>query len=149
MTNPLLGGKGDGVVMEITNLRIHNDDDIHTFYEQVVTIQEKLDFSTERISETKLLEKYLQAMIKSTNHHHLLQYFVVELNLHIAQEGYNIKHPTITIHTIYCHLITTNTPVSFNIRSTNKYKPNISQFKTPRQNNDIDHKPDDTTYDGP
>ena len=60
--NSLLGGKGDNVIMEITNLRINSGEDIHTFYERVVTIQEKLDFSTETISKTKLLEKYLQVM---------------------------------------------------------------------------------------
>ena len=135
--NPLLGGKGDDVIMEITNLRIRNDDDIHTFYERVVNIQEKLDFSTEIISKTKLLEKYLQAMIKSTNHHHLLQYFVVELNLHITQEGHNIKHPTITIHTIYRHLIATNAPLTFNIKSIKKYKPNISQLTMYPHNNKL------------
>ena len=70
--NPLLGGKGDDVIAEITNLRIHQDDDIHKFYERVMNIQEKLEFSTEIISKTKLIEKYLHAMAKSSIHHQLL-----------------------------------------------------------------------------
>ena len=31
--NTLLGDKGDGVIMEITNLRINQNNDIHSFYE--------------------------------------------------------------------------------------------------------------------
>ena len=41
-----------------------------------------------------------------------------------------MKHPTITIHTIYHHLITTNAPTQFQIKSTKKYRPNISQLTT-------------------
>ena len=70
--NPLLGGKGDVVTMEIMNLRVHNEEDIHKFYQRVMTIQEKLEFSTEIISRTKFLEKYLHVMAKSTDHHYLL-----------------------------------------------------------------------------
>ena len=73
--NSLLGGKGDDVISEITKLRINNSDDIHTFYECIVNIQDKLDFSIETISRTKQLEKYLQAISKSVHHHHLLQFF--------------------------------------------------------------------------
>ena len=73
--NLLLGGKGDDVISEITKLRINNSDDIHTFYECIVNIQDKLDFSIETISRTKQLEKYLQAISKSVHHHHLLQFF--------------------------------------------------------------------------
>lgn len=86
--NPLLGGKGDDVVMEITTLCLRNDNDtIHTFYERVVTLQEKLEFSTEMISKTKLVEKYLQAMSKSTDHHHLLQYFIIDCRYYCQQSG--------------------------------------------------------------
>ena len=69
-------------------------------------------------------------MIKSVSHHHLLQYFIIELTTHIAQAGHNMKYPTITIHTIYHHLITTNAPTQFQIKSTKKYRPNISQLTT-------------------
>ena len=95
-----------------------------------VNIQDKLEYSTEIISKTKLLEKYLKAMIKLVSHHHLIQYFIIELNTQIAQAGHNMKHPMITIHTIYHHLITTNAPTQFQIKSTKKYRPNISQLTT-------------------
>ena len=134
--NPLLGGRGDNVTMEITNLRVCHDEDIHKFYERVMTLQEKLEFSTETISKTKLLEKYLHAMTKSTEHHYLLQHFLVDLNLHIAREGHNITHPTMTVHTIYRHLVATNAPTTFTIKSTKKYKPNISQLSTAKLNVD-------------
>ena len=48
--NPLLGDKGNDVISEIINLRINSNDNIHTFYERVVNIQEKLDFRTKTIS---------------------------------------------------------------------------------------------------
>ena len=47
--------------MEITTLRINQDEDIHKFYEQVMNLQEKLEFITDIISKTKLLEKYIHA----------------------------------------------------------------------------------------
>ena len=113
---------------KITNLRIHNDDDIHTFYDRVIHIQEKLEFSTETISETKLLEKYLQAMSKSVIHHHFLQYYVVELNLHISRHGHNDRHPSLTIQSIYRHLLSSNAPITFQLKNTKKFRPNIAQF---------------------
>ena len=126
--NPLLGGKGEDVIMEITTLRINQNDDIHSFYERVVDLQEKLEYSTEVISKTKLLDKYLQAMSKSMPHHHLLQYFIVDLNMHIAHQGHNKYHPTMTIHTIYQHLLSTNAPINFQTKQIKKFKPNISQL---------------------
>ena len=126
--NPLLGGKGDDVLGKITNLRIHNDDDIHTFYDRVIHIQEKLKFSTETISETKLLEKYLQAMSKSVIHHHFLQYYIVELNLHISRHGHNDRHPSLTIQSIYRHLLSSNARITFQLKNTKKFRPNIAQF---------------------
>ncbi len=126
--NPLLGVKGDDVISEITNLCSNNDEDIHKFYDQVVNIQEKLEFSTEIIKKTKLLEKYLQAMSKSIHHHHLLQYYIIELNLHTFQQGCGHSYPTVTIHAIYQHLSITNGPFHVQLEITKKYKPNISQF---------------------
>ena len=126
--NPLLGGKGDDVISEITNLKINNDDDIHTFYDRVVVIQEKLEFSTEIISKMKLVEKYLHAMAKSISHHHLLQYFIVDLNIHISQNGHDRNHPTMSIQSIYQHLIITHAPVQFHMKTMKKFKPNISQL---------------------
>ena len=128
--NPLLGGKGDDVISEITNLKITNGDDIHTFYDRVVIIQEKLEFSTEIISKTKLIEKYLHAMAKSTTHHYLLQYFIIDLNLHISRNGHDENHPTITVHTIYQHLLITNAPTQFQLTTSKKFKPNILQLIT-------------------
>ena len=55
---------------------------------------------------------------------------MIELNTHIAQAGHNRKHATITIHTIYHHLIPTNAPTQFKIKSTKKNRPNISQLTT-------------------
>ena len=128
--NPLLGGKGDDVIAEITNLHVRPDEDIHKFYERVMNIQEKLEFSTEIISKTKLVEKYLHAMAKSTIHHHLLQYFIIDLNIHIAQQGHDTDHPTMSIHSIYQHLLVTNAPQQFQIRNVKKFKPNISKLST-------------------
>ena len=135
--NPLLGGKGDDVIAEITTLRINHDEDIHKFYERIITIQEKLEYSTEIISKTKLVEKYLQAMTKSPVHHHLLQYFIINLNLHIAQRGHNQEHPIITIYTIYQHLNITNAPTQFQLISFKKYKPNISQISSTTATNEM------------
>ncbi len=144
--NPLLGGKGDDVITEITNLRIKQDDDIHTFYERVLSLQEKLDYSTETISKTKLLEKYLQAMTQSSTHHHLLQYYLVELHMHIAQEGHNNCHPTMTIQQIYRHLIAINAPTKFQLKNNKKFRPNISHFSSPTDNFEDDEQvSNDTT----
>ena len=93
-----------------------------------MNIIEKLKFSTEILSKTKLPEKDLQAMTESMYHHHLLQYFIINLNLHISQQGYAHSHPTMTVYTIYQHLITTNTPVNFQLKSFKKFKSNMSQF---------------------
>ena len=67
-------------------------------------------------------------MIKLTLHHHFFQYHLIDLNLHIAQEGHNYKDHTRTIHTIYQHLIIINASTYFQLKPTNKYKPNILQF---------------------
>lgn len=136
--NSLLGGKGDDVIMEITTLRINQDKDIHKFYEQVTNLQEKLEFSIEIISKTKLLEKYLQAMTKLLPHHHLLQYFIIDLNCHITQQGHAHSHPTMSIHTIYQHLIATNAPINFQLKPTKKFRPNISQFTSEKNPHDTD-----------
>ena len=102
-----------------------------------MNIQEKLEFSTEIISKTKLIGKYLHAMARSSIHHQLLQYFIIDLNLHIAQQGNDINHPTMSIHSIYRHLIITNAPQQFQIKPTKKFKPNISQFSQEIHQNDI------------
>ncbi len=128
--NPLLGGNGDDVLGEITNLRINNDDDIHTFYDRVIQIQEKIEFGTETISETKLLEKYLQAMSKSVIHHHFLQYYIIELNLHISRHGHNNRHPSLSIQSIYRHQISSNAPITFQLKNIKKFRPNIAQLTT-------------------
>ena len=82
--NPLLGGVDDDIITGITNLHIRHNEDIHSFFERVMMLQEKLTYSTEIVSKTKLLEKYVEAMSESKVHFHLLQYFIAQLNLHIV-----------------------------------------------------------------
>ena len=147
--NPLFGGKGDDVITEISNLCLRNDDDIHKFYERVMVLQEKLEYSTEIISKTKLIEKYLNAMATSSIHHHLLQYYIIDLNLHIAQKGHGQDHPTLTIHSIYQHLLITNAPQNFIVKNNKRYKPNISQLSIAQNGNNIttDHTYEDSPKD--
>ena len=84
-------------------------------------------------------------MTKSMVYHHLLQYFIINLNIHISQHGHAHSHPTMTIHTIYQHLLTTNAPVTFQMKMAKKFRPNIAQLTTSKQDHceQITQTPDD------
>ena len=77
-----------------------------------------------------MLEKYFNVMIETILNHHLLQYFLIELNMNMTHEGHNIVYPIIAIHMIYHHLISTNAPTQFLIKLTKNYKHNILQLFT-------------------
>lgn len=105
-----------------------------TFYERVVNIQEKLEYSTDIISKTKVLDKYLQAMTKPVSRHYLIQFHIIKLNLHVSHQGHINSHPNLTIHTIYQHFVATNLTVEFQLKSNKKFRANISQFTTHNTN---------------
>ncbi len=77
-------------------------------------------YNTETISETKLVEKYAQAMSKSQPHYTVLQSFITELHLHIKKEGNNKSNKYITLKTTVCHLVTVRAPTKFRIKNTIK-----------------------------
>ena len=75
--NPLLGGDSDDIITEIATLCITHNEDFDAFFKRVMMLQEKLTYSTEKVSKTKVLEKYLEAMSKSAIHFQFLQYFIL------------------------------------------------------------------------
>ena len=89
-TCPFLGGKTLDVASEITLLKIHSSDTIHTFFKRVQDIETKLMYSRETIDKTRLLSFYLKAMATSTVHYNLIQHFISDLHYHINTYGSNI-----------------------------------------------------------
>ena len=122
---PFLGGKTLDVASEITLLRINSNDTIHTFYKRVQDIETKIIYSREMIDKTRLLKFYLKAMATSTDHFHLLQHFISDLNIHISTYGSNVKHPKHSCSSVYDYLTTIDAPEHFNI----PYKPKHKNHK--------------------
>ncbi len=119
---PFLGGKPMDVASEITFLKTHHNDTIHTFFKRVQDIETKLMYSRENIDKTRLLSFYLKATSASTVHFNLLQHFTSDLNLHISTYGSNVPHPTMTCSTVYDYLTTIDAPEEFSVPNKNKHK---------------------------
>ena len=119
---PFLGGKPLDVVSEITLLKTHSSDNIHTFYKRVQDIETKLIYSRETVDKTRLLKFYLKAMATSTVHFPLLQHFISDLNIHISTFGSNVAHPTHTCTSVYEYLLTVEAPEEFSLSHKSKYK---------------------------
>ncbi len=60
-----MGGMSMDVATEITLLKLHENDTIHTFYRRVQDLQTKLLYSCENVDKTRLLKLYLKAMATS------------------------------------------------------------------------------------
>ena len=121
-TCPFLGEKTLDVASEITHLKIHSSDTIHTFFKRVQDIETKLLYSRETIDKTRLLSFYLKAMATSTVHYNLIQHFISDLNYHINIYGSNIAHPLHTCSSVYDYLVTIEAPATFSFPSKNNYK---------------------------
>ena len=119
---PFLGGKMMDVASEITFLKIHSNDTIHTFFKRVQDIETKLLYSRENIDKTRLLSFYLKALATSTVHFNLIQHFISDLNVHIHRYGSNTPHPVHTCSTVYDYLVTIEAPETFTILHKNKNK---------------------------
>ena len=112
---PFLGGTSIDVATEITMLKIHSNDDIHTFYQHVQSLSTKLRYSNETVDKTCLLKLYLKAMSVSKVHFPLLQLFIADLNAHITTYGANSKHPTLTCTYVYDYLVSIEAPEKFEL----------------------------------
>ena len=107
---PFMGGMYMDVATEITLLKLHENDKIHTFYRRVQDIQTKLLYSRENVDKTRSLKLYLKVMATSKDHFALLQGFIADLNIHINNHGANVPHPDLTCTIIYEYLLSIEAP---------------------------------------